>query len=127
MLRSTPARIRRALRRPDPFAHLHPSKLELIDLAFGDLGARTFADLGGVWHVDGGYSLYALVARGAGRGVLVDLGAHTLSQRVRDETRLEVVPEDFRDPAVAARVGEADAVFHFDTLLHQAEPDWDEV
>jgi hypothetical protein len=115
------------LRRRDAFAHLHASKLQLLDVAFGDLGARTFADLGGVWHVDGGYSLYALERCGASRGVLVDVGAHSLSERTRSHPRLDVVAEDFRDGAIAEDVGDVDAVFHFDTLLHQAQPDWDEV
>ena len=112
------------LGRPAPLVNLHPAKLELIDYAAEFLPFASFADLGGVWHVDGGYSLYA-VGKGAA-GVLVDEGAHALSERPRSEPRLRIVDGNFTDAAVAAEVGQVDAVFHFDTLLHQASPDWRE-
>ena len=118
------ARLLPRLPRRSPQPNLHPAKLELIDLAFRDYGCRTFADLGGVWHVDGGYSLHAL--RHADRGVLVDTGADNLTDRARNENRLRLIRGDFTDPAHATQVGEVDIVFHFDTLLHQYEPDWRE-
>ncbi len=39
---------------------LHPDKLSLIDAAIDRLHISSFADLGGVWLVDGGYSTHAL-------------------------------------------------------------------
>ena len=116
--------VRARLGRPPPLVNLHPAKLELIDYAAEFLPFASFADLGGVWHVDGGYSLYA-VAKGA-TGVLVDEGAHALSGRPRAEPRLRIVDGNFTNAGVAAAVGAVDAVFHFDTLLHQAAPDWRE-
>ena len=116
--------VRSRLGRPAPLVNLHPAKLELIDYAAEFLPFASFADLGGVWHVDGGYSLYA-VAKGA-TGVLVDEGAHALSDRPRAEPRIRIVDGNFTEPHVVAEVGAVDAVFHFDTLLHQAAPDWRE-
>jgi hypothetical protein len=125
-VRAKIAQVARARRgRPHPLPNLHPAKLELIDYAAEFLPFQSFADLGGVWHVDGGYSLYAL-RKGVQRGVLVDEGAHALSAGPRSEQRLEIVEANFVEPETAVRVGEVDAIFHFDTLLHQAAPDWRE-
>jgi hypothetical protein len=116
------------LRRRPPAPRLQPAKLRAIDAAFADGEARSFADLGGVWAVDGGYAFHALERHGAERAVLVD---EHLSEAVRERARgfpaLELVEGDFGDPAVAERVGEVDAVLLFDVLLHQVAPDWDEV
>jgi hypothetical protein len=45
---------------PDPFAYLNREKRDLIDFAFQRFGLRSFADLGGVWNVAGGYTFYTL-------------------------------------------------------------------
>jgi hypothetical protein len=53
--------------------HLNPDKKQLIDFARERLNMTSFADLGGVWHVDGGYSFYAMDHHAIKTGVLVDL------------------------------------------------------
>ncbi len=50
----------RRLSARNQYAGLNPNKLELIDLAFRTLPVRSFADLGGLWGVDAGYTFYAL-------------------------------------------------------------------
>jgi hypothetical protein len=103
------------------------SKLDLIDLAMQRLGARTFADLGGVWGVEAGYTFYAL-SRGATAGVLVDTHpTATVLDKARAYPQLRVIHGNFGAEAVVAEVGQIDAVFLFDTLLHQVDPDWDRV
>ena len=57
------------------------TKLSMIDFAIDYLGVRRFADLGGVWGVEGGYTFYAL-DRGAESGVLVD--THLTKCRCRE-------------------------------------------
>jgi hypothetical protein len=42
-----------------PAAYLHPDKKELI-FACQRLSMSTFADLGAIWNVDGGYTFYAM-------------------------------------------------------------------
>lgn len=118
-------RRRRAPAVPD---HLDAPKLRAIDFAFEQLGARTFADLGGVWAVDGGYSAYAAGNHAATRGVLVD-DAFTPRVHAHAEAlgTLELVQGNFGRPEVAERVGEVDVVLLFDVLLHQVAPDWDEI
>lgn len=107
---------------------LHPIKLRVIDAAFERGDVRSVADLGGVWAVDGGYTFHALERHGTERSVLVDESVTpATAERARRHPQLELVEGSFGDPAVAERVGHVDAVIMFDVLLHQVNPDWDEV
>ena len=107
---------------------LQSVKVQAIDAAFRQHDLRSFADLGGVWRVHGGYTIRTLNKFDVDRAWIVDL-------EFDDETRkqaskfpqLELVGERFTAPAARERVGEVDAVLVFDVLLHQAAPDWDEV
>ena len=107
---------------------LLPEKLELIDSTFSKFDVRSFADLGGVWGVEGGYTFHALDRHPISRAVLVD--THP-TQIVRDRATkypaLELVEGAFGDDGVVRRVGAVDAVVFFDVLLHQVAPDWDDV
>jgi hypothetical protein len=128
-LRGAVRPLARKVRGHDPYAQLDPVRLGLIDFAFQQLvGVRSFADLGGVWGVDGGYTFYALERYRPRRGVLVDTDVLPwVEARARRFPKLEVITGNFGDPAISARVGEVDTVMLFDTLLHQVAPDWDEV
>jgi len=109
------------LRGPD-WSYLHPSKREAIDVAFALTHGQSFADLGGVWHVDGGYSFYALHHH-AEHGVLADEGVTpALLEQAESAPGLRIVQGDFTDRRNAQEVGAVDVLFHFDTLLHQH--DW---
>jgi hypothetical protein len=102
-------------------------KKELIDYVGESLGARSFADLGGVWAVNGTYSFHAL-SNGFEQGTLVDTHlTEALADRAALEPRLRVIQGNFGDASVAASVGQVDAVLLFDVLLHQVAPDWREV
>ncbi|MHB8837465.1 MAG: class I SAM-dependent methyltransferase [Gemmatimonadaceae bacterium] len=109
-------------------AQLKPEKLALIDHAFSTLPIRSFADLGGVWGVEGGYTFEALRRFPAVRGTLVDThftpGVET---RARHEPRLRLIRGSFGEQDTVAEVGSVDAVLMFDVLLHQVNPDWDTV
>jgi hypothetical protein len=111
-----------------PFHKLVPGKLEAIDYAATRFGFDSFADLGGVWNVDGGYSFYALEKRGVRKGVLVD---YTLTPAVaawgRRYPGFTTITGGFGTQAVARQIGHVDAIFLFDVLLHQVNPDWDQV
>lgn len=102
---------------------LDHGKLALIREAYSR-GARSFADLGGVWRVDGGYSFYA--ERLGYRGILVD--THPTDAALnRTGKSVEFLRGNFGDPAIVESVRGIDAVFFFDVLLHQVRPDWDEL
>src|SRR5689334_9625995 len=101
---------------------LVPEKLTLIDHAIGCHHVRTFADLGGVWGVLGGYSLYAL-ERGMESGLIVD--------KMADEVKnlhpgLQTITANFALRETASQI-KVDCIFLFDVLLHQIQPNWDYV
>lgn len=106
-----------------------PLKRQVIDWAFEHLPVRSFADLGGLWAVNGSYSFYALEHHEIERACLVDEGYWTkpTQRRARAHPQLELVRGDFGSEAVRDRVGQVDAVLLFDVLLHQVAPDWDEI
>jgi hypothetical protein len=107
---------------------LQPLKLRMIRDAAAAVGARSFADLGGVWAVDGGYTFAALAEPGMERGTLVDDDlSPALRARAAGEPHLALVERNFGDEDVPALVGDIDLVLLFDVLLHQVAPDWDEV
>jgi hypothetical protein len=107
---------------------LQPLKLRMLREASSAVGARSFADLGGVWAVDGAYSFAALSEPGMERGVLVDDNlTPALRARASAESRLRLVERNFGDEDVPGVVGSVDLLLLFDVLLHQVAPDWDEV
>lgn len=110
--------------------HFNLDKKELIDDAFKRCSAdrRTFADLGGVWNVDGAYTFYALEKLNAEKGFLVDtdFSVKTLEQ-AKLHSNLTLIHSNFGDPSVGERLGKVGVIFLFDVLLHQVRPDWDEI
>jgi hypothetical protein len=104
-------------------------KLAAIDRACRLVDARSVADLGGVWAVDGGYAFHAAGQPGVARVALVD---EDFTPAVTERAAagggvVELIGGNFGDPAIAARVGAVDIVLLFDVLLHQVRPDWDEI
>src|SRR5207247_6970231 len=57
-------------RKPPPT--LLQDKLDLIDFAFSRFNLHSFADLGGVWRVEGGYTFYTLEKYDVSVGTIVD-------------------------------------------------------
>jgi hypothetical protein len=110
------------------YPNLSPAKLRVIDYCFEQLGSRSFADLGGVWGVDGAYARYAADAHSAEHGVLVDenFTEHYL-ERERKLPALTHLTGNFGRSDVAGSVGQVDVCMFFDVLLHQVDPDWDAV
>jgi hypothetical protein len=116
----------------EAYGWLDEARRDLIDFAVADYGVRSFADLGGVWGVDGGYTFYALeklrATGGPGAGVLVDTDfTPVVRERLPGYPELRIVEGNFGDTATREEVGDVDAVFLFDTLLHQVNPDWNEI
>lgn len=116
------------LRREKADPRLGLLKLRAIDIAFERFGARSTADLGAVWAVDAGYSLYAADAHGAERVVICDddFTKPVVARADRDD-RVELVHGNFGRAETLQAVGQVDAMFMFDILLHQVRPDWDEL
>ncbi len=110
--------------------YVDTDKLRLIDRVFKHVvpSARSFADLGGVWKVNAGYTLYTLRKENIQRGVLVDTNfPEGLREKLSQNSHLTVIQEDFALNETISRVGKVDVVYFFDVLLHQANPSWSAV
>lgn len=110
--------------------YVNPDKLrlvtEVLDRVHPDV--RSFADLGGVWRVNGAYSRHMIRRHEIDRGVIVDTDYPAqVSRRLRATKNLEVITGDFAKNEIVGLIGKVDVVLMFDVLLHQANPDWDEV
>lgn len=108
--------------------NLDSSKIVVIDYAFSKFGIKSFADLGGVWGVDGGYTFYILEKYVIDKTVLVDTN---ISDKVVENQKkflnLTLISGNFGDDEVLSKVGRVDAIIFFDVLLHQVKPNWDEI
>jgi hypothetical protein len=116
----------------EAYGWLDQARRDLIDFSVSEYGARSFADLGGVWGVDAGYTFYALeklrASGGPGAGVLVDTDfTAVVRERLPSYPELRIIEGNFGDKPTVEQIGRVDAVFLFDTLLHQVKPDWDEI
>jgi hypothetical protein len=113
---------------PDPFDRLDANKRQLIDVACQEFGMRSFADLGAVWNVDGGYTFYAMERRKVKSAVIVDTEfTPAVMERKNRHPGLRIIKGNFGQSAIRDQIGTVDGAFFFDTLLHQVKPDWDEI
>jgi len=107
---------------------LDPCKKKLINFACRKFDVKSFADLGGVWCVEGGYTFYALQRYRIERAFLVDTNfTDTVIERKSSYPTLQLIEGNFGEERVAQRIGNVDVIILFDTLLHQVSPDWDQV
>ncbi len=110
--------------------YTNPDKFRLLDRAIAACGGQdlVFADLGGIWRVNGAYSRYLLNNRAVGRGFLVDTNIpEGVQRRLTRAGRMELLQGDFGREEVLRWLGPIDLAIFFDVLLHQANPDWDEI
>lgn len=112
---------------PTP-AQLQRPKVRMIDMVAERGELRTVADIGGVWKVEGGYARHAFSLEGVERVQLVDLH---MSDDVRafaaENEGFDLVEADMGSPDTPDLIGDVDLVLLYDVLLHQANPDWDEI
>jgi hypothetical protein len=108
--------------------HFNTHKKDLIDYAFL-YRPQSFADLGGIWGVDGVYTFYALDRYDVSTAYLFDTD-HTeaFTRRAACYPQLRPCKGNFGDfDFVKSHMPSVDAVFLFDVLFHQVKPDWDEI
>jgi hypothetical protein len=111
-----------------PLPYLLPDKKELIDFACQRLNMRSFADLGGIWNVDGGYTFYGMEQHSIKDAVLVDTDlVQAVLERQRRHPGLRIIQGNFGDRSIVDQIGKVDGAIFFDTLLHQVKPNWDEI
>jgi hypothetical protein len=99
---------------PDPFVGLDLNKKQLIDFFCQELGMRSFADLGGVWNVDGGYTFYAIERHKAKSAVLVDTDVTpTVLERQKRYPGLKIIHGNLGRSITRDQIGKVDGVFFF--------------
>lgn len=103
-------------------------RVELIDFASSRFNLHSFADLGAVWQIEGGYTFYTLDKYDISMAVIVDTHVtDVVHRRARKFPQLRIITGNFGDEMIAREVGNVDAIFLFDVLLHQVAPDWDRI
>ncbi len=111
--------------------NLNINKKALIDRAFQHILSQapaSFIDLGGVWGVDGVYTLYTLDHHNIAQGYLVDTHlTDTVKEKQQQYPQLELISGNFGQSDIVKKLQPVDAIFLFDILLHQVNPNWDEL
>lgn len=107
---------------------LNATKVGLIDEAFSKFKYNSFATLGDVWVVDGGYTFHTLEKHNISKAFLVDTHLNdTVRNRAQGFDELELIDGNFGEEKVRDKIGAVDAIILYDVLLHQVEPDWERV
>ena len=107
------------------YQNLKKEKIKLIDFTFSRFDVHSFADLGGVWGVEGGYTFYTLEKKNVSAATLVDTHpTDAVLKRAMKFPQLKLITGNFGDEETARNVGDVDVIFLFDVLLHQVSPDW---
>jgi len=109
--------------------YLNLDKIDLIDSVFRhNEKIKSFADLGGVWRVEAGYTFYALKKYNPEKAYLVDLHfTDIVREQANKFPNLNLIKASFGTEKTAKEISKVDAVILFDVLLHQVNPNWDEV
>ena len=110
--------------------YVNRDKFRLIDKAFNSIGANasSFADLGGVWKVNAGYTRYTLNNYQIDKALIVDTDyPEVVKHKLSKYAQLSILQGDFTSLEQVENVGEVDLIYLFDVLLHQANPNWDDV
>lgn len=104
------------------------AKIELIDFCFKDKNISSFADLGGVWGVDAGYTFYILSNYNIKKAYLFDTGiSEIVFSKSINYPQLKLYELNFGSDEAVSKISNVDVILLFDVLLHQVNPDWDEV
>jgi hypothetical protein len=110
--------------------YVNKEKFALIDEAFGKIlaNSESFADLGGVWKVNAAYTRYVLKKYAIKRAYLIDTNyTARVMKKIAGYKNLDTIEGDFTSDEVIKKIAGVDVIFLFDVLLHQVNPDWDQV
>jgi len=108
---------------------LSKGKIELIDFCSKDnKNISSFADLGAVYGVHGGYTFYILANYNIKRAYLFDTSiSNIVFSKSINYPQLELYELNFGSDEAVSKISNVDVILLFDVLLHQVNPDWDEV
>ncbi len=108
--------------------NLVPTKLALIEYAYKLTNFKSFADLGGVWRVDAGYTFHTLENYELDAATIVDFRfTPEVMERAKKFPQLTTLKGNFGSTEMPSQLGQVGAILFFDVLLHQVNPNWDEM
>lgn len=110
--------------------YVNPEKFALIRAVFNQYmrDAKTFADLGGVWKVDAAYTIYTLKNFPIKKAFIVDTNFNNrVDKRLSRYNNLTKIKGDFGRGEIVSQIRDVDIIYFFDVLLHQVNPNWDEI
>lgn len=115
-------------RSQEPDWPIDSHKASVVDYALYNFPIESLVDLGACWGVHGGYTFHALEVCDLERAVIVD-GNVTAPTREQAEhiPRVELIQGPLGAHETVDRVGRVDAAIMFDILLHQVDPNWNDV
>lgn len=105
-------------------------KKKLIDYAFNHCvpTPNSIVDLGGVWGVDGAYTFYIADLYKPQKMILVDTNfTDVVIKKSGYRKEIQLIHGNFGDQELINSIGSLDTIIMFDVLLHQVNPNWDEV
>lgn len=108
---------------------LNKGKIEIIDFCLNyDKSISSFADLGGIWRVEGGYTYYILSKHKISDAYLFDDFISPITFRKSlSYPQLTLYQLNFGSPEALSKLSKVDMILLFDVLLHQINPNWDEI
>jgi len=99
------------------YGHLNQNKLKIIDEAFTKYKIKSFADLGGVWGVNGGYTFYALDKYLIEEAFLIDTNfTEEVLQNKKKYSQLKLITGNFGEENSIKQVRKVDSIFLPDVL-----------
>jgi hypothetical protein len=111
-----------------PTRPIVPHKARFVLDAMEHYAIRSFADLGGSWGVHGGYAYQALLPFPVERAFLVDdFVPPAVAERFVNYPQFDIIKGAFGLKETVEALPQVDALFLFDILLHQVDPNWDAV
>lgn len=110
--------------------YVDKDKLELITYTFRNIkkNASSFADLGAVWKVNAAYTIFTLKNYKIQKAFVVDTNYNTKTdKKLANFDNIIKIQGNFGTDEVIQKIGQVDVIFFFDVLLHQVNPNWNEI
>ena len=110
--------------------HFDKNKKLLIDKTF-DLESKNItkvADFGGIYIVNGAYLFYTIDKYQISKAIMIDteLTKEYLNS-AKKYSQITSLETNFGNNNVASKFEKVDAIYLFDILLHQVNPNWDDI
>jgi hypothetical protein len=110
--------------------YVSSEKLQLIRHTFNLIQPTpiSFADLGGVWKVNAAYTIYTLQKYDIKKAFIVDTHYDRITnKKLKKYDNITKIKGNFGDDSIIEKIGKVDVIYFFDVLLHQVNPDWNEI